>query len=123
MKIADLRNYSLSDKPGAWLIREAGQNDWINPDYEIQLTGVFSVRCLQRDSAARTNIEQYRAWLCESLATALIHEDATIVLRATLQAWEYAGRLRGMGYEIGSHYSDELYAARNRLEDVLRKIT
>lgn len=103
--------------PHCFLYREALRRDWVDPDCIVNSTGMWHVKY----QINRPAYEQFEAWLCESLATALEHPDPMTRLRATLQAYEYTGRLKGMGAHPGSRYSDALLEARNLLESQLRK--
>ena len=101
--------------PNAWLYREALQNDYCNPELDVRSTGIFYCRAFPGERE-----KQLRAYLCESLLTALEHTDPLIVVRAAAQAWAYAGRLEGMGTTPGSRHCDALLEMRNRLEAMVR---
>jgi len=96
-----------------FLYRDALRNDWIDPNLIVQSLGMWHCRLLDDMT------EQLRSWLCESLATALDHDDPLIRLRATLQAYEYTGRLRERD-ALDSRSCDALFEARNKLEAPIR---
>jgi len=99
----------------AWLYREALQNDYCDPAVEVRSSGVFYCRPFPGERE-----KQLRAYLCESLLTALEHTNPLIVVRAAAQAWAYAGRLEGMGTTPGARHCDALLEMRNRLEAMVR---
>lgn len=107
-----------------FLYREALQNDWIDFSVNVRTSGMWYVRFLMTSNdgppskADREN--QTRAYLCESLATALDHADPIIALRAYGQACEYAARLNAMGTTPGARHNDAVLEACNRLETLIR---
>lgn len=94
----------------AWLYREALQNGYVNPDIKVRSTGIFFCAVMS------DNETQLRCYLCESLLTALEHESPVIRIRAAIQAFNYAGRLQGLGKTPGPRHCDALLSVRNRLE-------
>lgn len=118
---------SESNRSSAFLYREALRNEWIDHTMNVRNSGQWYVPVLSADEYRNTPTllreAQLRAYLCESLATALDHPDPVIALRAYGQATAYAGRLEGMGTTPGSRHCDALLEARNRLESMLRTST
>jgi hypothetical protein len=115
MKISELRACAETSETAAWLVREAFKNDWIDETFEVTHSGLWSCKHIPADKT-----DQIRSYLCESLATALIHPDRLIAFRACLQAHAYSSRLQSEGSHPGGRYHDELVNARNRVEGWLR---
>lgn len=113
MNQSDLQLKSESG-PSAWLYREALQNDYADPNVVVRTSGMFYVRLI----ADRET--QLRAYLCESLLTALEHSDPIIRVRAACRAFTYSGSLVGMGKSPGPRHCDALLDVRNRLEEMVR---
>ena len=103
---------SQSSRSSAFLYREALQNGWIDHSMHVHNSGQWYVPFLMTSNdgpPSKADRElQIRAYLCESLATALDHDDPIIALRAYGQATAYAGRLEGMGSTPGSRHCDAL---------------
>lgn len=97
--------------PNAWLYRDALRGGYVNHTLTVRNTGIYYCALFPADRET-----QLRCYLNESLLTALEHHEPLIRLRATLQAFAYAGRLEGMGHTPGARYCDALLEARNRLE-------
>lgn len=108
--------------PHCFLYREALQNGWIDHSMHVRNSGMWYVPFLAEhtpDYGKKEHETQIRAYLCESLATALDHSEPVIRVRAAYQAFCYAGRLEGMGTTPGSRHCDALLEVRNWLESCI----
>jgi len=114
MKADELERRTMTGS-NTWLYREAQANGYVDHTVSVRNSGVFY--CRKFDDRET----QFRAYLCESLLTALEHDDPIIRVRAAFQAAEYCARLFGMGKTPGPRHCDALREARNIIETLVRR--
>lgn len=99
--------------PNCGLYRTALNSGYVDWRYPTTRTGMWTVALLRE---ANRN-EQLFAYLLESLATALEHDDRNVATRAAFQAQNYINRLGATGGNCGGPFVHD--AARAAIERVV----